>query len=635
VQLASSAALGGGSCTGSGDCDDANACTTDTCISNNCQHTPVASGAPCGDPSDTTCTDPDTCNAVGVCQRNDAADGITCSLPNLCYVGETCDFGFCRGTYTFGCCTIAGDCNDHNPCTTDSCAGNTCTHTAAPAGTPCGSGVDGSCTNPDTCNATGQCQANDTADGQDCGGLDCLGGQCGGSRYRASLLPEGGNAGSEPRGIHYRSSTNAHIIAGRVISAALVDHAAVWSCPVGSEACSLTLLPEGGAGTSVANGVVCDAAGCVAVGSKSSPRQPAVWIDSGGGWNEATASLPSGETGGNLRFVGLVEGMTAGVTPSFLAVGETTNTAIQMKRAAYCGSNLSISLLPALSLSRRSGASEVIQCSAGAPAGLCDAGELLIAGFAEDGPGAAHPVVWREASAFSSNFTITQLPLPAGTLGLDLNSWDSGEPATVEYDDAGRLISIVATSEGSTKGAVWRTEDFVSWTSAVLPPLTGQANGKTKTKKVRIEAGATGTTGPVAPLGLAVYGSSYPSSGGALDGWGVKWILDPDTLAMTSGPLDLAIAFSGLPQASTYNPIVFRKRIDAGGRGGSSSEPEVFAGVVHELSGATQPHAAVAMELGPAGIPAVSAWGVLVLALLMASAATVALVRRRQLWPIT
>jgi hypothetical protein len=432
--------------------------------------------------------------------------------------------------------------------------------------------------------------------------------------------------------VDYRSSTNAHIIVGRVINAVLVDHAAVWSCPVSSETCSLTLLPEGGTGTSIAHGVVCDDAGaCVAVGSKGSPRQPAVWIDSGGGWTAATVTLPSGQTGGTLRFVGLTQGgMTAGGTPSFIAVGETTSTAIQMKRAAYCGTNnLTMTLLPGLSLSRHSGASEVIQCGASAPPGLCDSGELLIAGFAQDGPGVVHPVVWRETSAFSESFNITQLPLPAGALGLDLNSWDNGDPVTVEYDDAGRLTSVIIMSGGSTKGAVWRTEDFVGWTSAVLPPLTGQAAGKTKPKKVRIEAGADGTMGPVAPLGLAAYGSSFPSGGGALDGLGVKWTLDPDTLAMTSGPMDLSSAFSGLPQAGTYNPIVFRKRIEAGGRGGSSSEPEVSAGVVHELSGAAQPHAAVAIALGPAGIPAVSAWGVVVLALLLASAATMALVRRR------
>jgi len=42
--------------------------------------------------------------------------------------------------------------------------------------------------------------------------------------------------------------------------------------------CTLTAPPESGSGTSVANGVDCIGADyCVAVGSKGSPAQPAVW----------------------------------------------------------------------------------------------------------------------------------------------------------------------------------------------------------------------------------------------------------------------------------------------------------------------------------------------------------------------
>src|SRR5262245_689172 len=93
AHLANNPARAGGSCVGNGDCNDGNDCTTDACVSNNCQHTPVAPGTACGDPSDTVCTNPDTCNAVGICQRNDAANGTACTLPNPCITGESCDFG--------------------------------------------------------------------------------------------------------------------------------------------------------------------------------------------------------------------------------------------------------------------------------------------------------------------------------------------------------------------------------------------------------------------------------------------------------------------------------------------------------------------------------------------------------------
>src|SRR5512134_994161 len=84
ARLANSSVRAGGSCVGNGDCNDGNDRTTDACVSNNCQHTAVASGTAWGDPSDTVCTNPDTCNAVGTCQRNDAADGTVCTLPSSC-----------------------------------------------------------------------------------------------------------------------------------------------------------------------------------------------------------------------------------------------------------------------------------------------------------------------------------------------------------------------------------------------------------------------------------------------------------------------------------------------------------------------------------------------------------------------
>ncbi len=52
-------------------------------------------------------------------------------------------------------CVEAIDCDDHNPCTTDSCTGGVCASTLAPAGTGC---ADADlCNGAEACNALGQC----------------------------------------------------------------------------------------------------------------------------------------------------------------------------------------------------------------------------------------------------------------------------------------------------------------------------------------------------------------------------------------------------------------------------------------------------------------------------------------------
>src|SRR4029079_3686846 len=55
----------------------------------------------------------------------------------------------------FSACTTNADCNDGNPCTTDTCAvSNTCTHSPSP-GTLCDDG--NACTTGDTCDNLGFC----------------------------------------------------------------------------------------------------------------------------------------------------------------------------------------------------------------------------------------------------------------------------------------------------------------------------------------------------------------------------------------------------------------------------------------------------------------------------------------------
>lgn len=84
----------------------------------------------------------------GSCSAEPAADGSACGVTTSCEA-FACSAGSCA--------SAAGsrNCDDANPCTTDTCVpGSGCSHQVA-AGTPCDDGV--ACTASDTCTASGQC----------------------------------------------------------------------------------------------------------------------------------------------------------------------------------------------------------------------------------------------------------------------------------------------------------------------------------------------------------------------------------------------------------------------------------------------------------------------------------------------
>ncbi len=190
-------------------CDDDNPCSTDTCDkAAGCKHGNVSDGAACNDglacngsdscqsgacsqhsgackacANDSDCTSEDDgnpCNGKVVCDKlvcaldaksvvvcdhaNDTAcgvatcdsksgkcaavtlaDGATCSDGSACTQNDTCKAGNCTGT---------GSCDDSNPCTTDACGGQGCTH-AAKTGTACDDGS--ACTTGDACSDKGAC----------------------------------------------------------------------------------------------------------------------------------------------------------------------------------------------------------------------------------------------------------------------------------------------------------------------------------------------------------------------------------------------------------------------------------------------------------------------------------------------
>jgi hypothetical protein len=84
-------------CESSGDPCAAGADCADTCneTAENC-FSPVTT--PCGDGSDTTCTDPDSCDGAGLCQSHDEPDGTTCDDSASCTSADACSAGICAGT---------------------------------------------------------------------------------------------------------------------------------------------------------------------------------------------------------------------------------------------------------------------------------------------------------------------------------------------------------------------------------------------------------------------------------------------------------------------------------------------------------------------------------------------------------
>ena len=129
-------------------CNDGNACTLDTCdAAAGCRHTPFSNGTPC--PDGTVCNGAEACQA-GACMPNAP---LNCNDGNACTT-DTCNaVSGCINTPIAGCrpCAVAADCNDNQPCTSDTCNAGVCQNAAVADGTTC---LDGN-----LCNGTELCSA--------------------------------------------------------------------------------------------------------------------------------------------------------------------------------------------------------------------------------------------------------------------------------------------------------------------------------------------------------------------------------------------------------------------------------------------------------------------------------------------
>ena len=178
-------ACAGGACVGGSppNCSDDNACTVDSCdTALGCQHSNASVGTPCGDSSDSNCDNPDTCDGSGVCQSNHEANGLSCSDGVYCNGAETCQDGVCAlGPPVPDCCEVDGDCDNHNVCDGgESCVSHTCvpgTQLDCNDSNPCTTDScdpDDGCQhvdNTDPCSDGNACTTNDT-----CAAGVCVGG---------------------------------------------------------------------------------------------------------------------------------------------------------------------------------------------------------------------------------------------------------------------------------------------------------------------------------------------------------------------------------------------------------------------------------------------------------------------------
>jgi hypothetical protein len=137
------------------ECGEADACQAPTCRAGQCVMLPVQAGG-CDDHN--PCTD-DSCDpATGCVHNNNAA---SCDDGDVCTPGDTCDHGVCQpGVGEL-------DCDDHNPCTDDGCNQTLgCFH--GPNALGCDDGDP--CTLVDACQG-GQCLGSgikDCEDGNPC-----------------------------------------------------------------------------------------------------------------------------------------------------------------------------------------------------------------------------------------------------------------------------------------------------------------------------------------------------------------------------------------------------------------------------------------------------------------------------------
>jgi Dictyostelium (slime mold) repeat len=123
-----------GACIGPVFCDDGNQCTDDSCGPQGCIHSPK------------DCNDHDPCTLGDSCNPQ---TGCTHTGLKPCPAGRVCNAA--DGNCIAKSCENAITCDDHNPCTSDTCVGGVCVITPVGNGTECDNDTN-------RCNGVATCQ---------------------------------------------------------------------------------------------------------------------------------------------------------------------------------------------------------------------------------------------------------------------------------------------------------------------------------------------------------------------------------------------------------------------------------------------------------------------------------------------
>ena len=668
-------------CAGDPDCDDANPCTDESCIASTCQYS--YNTDPCDD--EDACTIGDVC-ALGVCAGsavdcsslsddcNEVTcdpegpegncdivtphadgtlcdDGLWCSPEDFCYQGECtgtgdpCDLDEVCNEATASCveCLTDNDCDDLDECTVRNCNANgTCEEIYAPPGTSCGNPADTECTDPDTCDGAGTCQQNHAPNDTFCaagqGAYTCQEGVCAQSTFAVTELDEGQFFGAIPYAAVCTETTA--FIAGAGLDDTETKHGVIWELP-GGDPWVVVELNELGADTSEAIAVDCNADGlpddpdCVAAGAVGSgiSELPAYWTHNAatGDWTGMLAELPGGGfTGG--RFDDVQAAVLA-----FTAAGATWSPDGTDKATVWPDIQHGPILLPELVPlpSIASGANAIA---------VDEAGKLSVGGYAENASKKPQPVVWREIAP-ETVFELHLLPVVDGAIGGSVNTL-----RFVDIPDiVDRLVAggTMMTAAGGQIGVFWSCDitpggepDFDSCVATDLPPLPAFENSVVRSVV------PPDPCGPLAPdpcpgdEGWICSGSSFFGEGsdpfmGRATLWRVGFY---DIPAVVEGIVDLTdLAGDDLPGGES---LVLHTASRIRTHSGTELPLDFCQGYVCAYShlpagGASRdaplPHAAVLTAQPQQNIPAVSAWGMAAMTLLVLTAGTLVLARRRRL----
>jgi hypothetical protein len=228
-----------GACQNAAQCDDGNACTTDTCnagvcghVNNNlacndgnaCTQTDTCQNGVCVGGNNVACQPLDGCHTAGVCNPQNGAcsqplkaNGTACNDNNGCTQNDVCNAGVCSGS-ALACqpldgCHSAGACNPmtgqcSNPLKADGSAcsdNNSCTQTDTCQAGVCVGSMPVMCPAADACHvqgvcnvATGMCDNNVKQDGTPCDDGSsctqsdiCIAGMCTGQNPVVCPAPDG------------------------------------------------------------------------------------------------------------------------------------------------------------------------------------------------------------------------------------------------------------------------------------------------------------------------------------------------------------------------------------------------------------------------------------------------------------